>query len=360
MTFDEACPYFGCVEFAQMIFFYELTYDEQLTRLTDAARGVLSAYGVDMRGAQVKPLIYVNNAVFSVETAGARFALRLHRRGLRRVDAIESEMDWLDAINRDTRLCVPRPMRTADGSWLASARVDGLEEPLNASLFGWLDGVFYKTSDLTLGQVERVGAFLAELHRYSERFQPPPHFYRPRLDWEGLFGVDSPYNPGAGNAIFSPEQRRVLDAVAERARAVMDALGESPGVFGLIHGDFIAKNYLFHSETVCAIDFDDCGFGYYLYDLAPPLLQFSDEANYTALKAALWQGYTAVRPLPEHQRDDLEVFIAARHVASCRWIAGNLHNPNVRARAPQIIADRVEELRRFLQTGRVERRSEIL
>jgi Ser/Thr protein kinase RdoA (MazF antagonist) len=338
--------------------FSSLTYDEQLVRLTQAARRVLRAYGLE--GAQITSLLYVNNAVFSVETHDAKFALRLHRQGLRRADAIESELRWLDAICRDTSLPVPRPIKTLDGAWLANTHVEGLEAPVNAVLFGWVEGVFYNPSAITLAMAERLGAFLAHLHRYSETFQPSDSFYRPRLDWEGLFGTDSPYNPGAGSAIFSADQRDVLDAVGERARQTMHALGESPGDFGLIHADFIAKNYLFDGNKVCAIDFDDCGYGYYLYDLAPPLLQLSSEPGYDALKAALWGGYTAVRPLPEHERAALEVFIASRHVASCRWIAGNLHNPNVRARAPQIIAERVEELRRFLQTGVVERRSDML
>ncbi|MBZ0289368.1 MAG: phosphotransferase, partial [Anaerolineae bacterium] len=322
------------------------------------AQRVISVYGI--AAASIKPLNTVNNAVFAVETSDAWFVLRLHRHGLRRLDALESELHWLEAINRETRLCVPRPVPSREGTWLSSVAVEGLDKPLRCSLLSWLEGIFYKTSAMTPEQVAGMGAFLAQLHQFSELYQPPADFYRPRLDWEGLFGVDSPYNPGAGDALFSSEQRQVLDAVAERARVVMQTLGESPREFGLIHGDFIAKNVLFNGDRVCAIDFDDCGFGYFLYDLAPPLLQMTYERHYPALKAALWAGYVAVRPLPDSYRDLLEVFIAARHVASCRWIAGNLHNPNVRARAPQIIAERVEELRRFLATGRVERKSEML
>jgi Ser/Thr protein kinase RdoA (MazF antagonist) len=338
--------------------FSELSYDEQVARLSRSAKHAISAYGMDT--AHITLLSYVNNAVFAVETGDAKYVLRLHRLGLRRTEAIESEMAWLDAICRDTPLCVPHPVRTQAGYWLAEIPVEGLDAPVNVSLFVWIEGVFYKPGEIDVAQAERLGAFLAQLHVYSETFQPAPYFYRPRLDWEGLFGVDSPYNPGEGSAIFTSDQLDVLDAVAERARSTMRRLDEAPGSFGLIHGDFIAKNYLFSGDKVCAIDFDDCGFGYYLYDLAPMLLQWSTETNYLALKNALWKGYTAVRLLPDSDRTHLEVFVASRHVASCRWIAGNLHNPNVRARASQIIADRVEELRRFLQTGNVVRKSEML
>lgn len=334
------------------------TYDEQLASLTHSAQTVLRQF--NLPGAIIRPVMYVNNAVFAVTSGDQKFALRLHRRGLKRPEWIESEMRWLDAIRRDTLLCVPRPVGTAEGDFIAQTEVEGMDEPLNCTLLGWVEGTFCKTSDLSLEQVRRLGAFLATLHQYSETFQPEGEFHLPRLDWEGLFGENSPYHSGENEKFFTPEQTAVFGAVAARVRDLIEILGESRENFGLIHADFIAKNYLFNGDTVCAIDFDDCAFGYYLYDLAPPLLQFSYEPAYPAMKAALWEGYTAVRSLPESYRDDLETFVAARHVASCRWIVGNLHNPNVRERAPEIIRDRVEELRRYLETGRLVRKSLIL
>lgn len=334
------------------------TYDEQLARLKRAAQDVLRHYGLP--DAHVHPIMYVNNAVFGVESGGQKFVLRLHRRGLKRPEWIESEMRWLDAIRRDTLLCVPPPVGTLKGDFIAQAEVEGLYEPLNCTLLGWVEGTFFKTSDLSLEQVHRLGAFLATLHQYSETFQPEGEFHLPRLDWEGLFGENSPYHSGENEKLFTPEQTAIFNAVAGRARDVIERLGESRENFGLIHADFIAKNYLFNGDTVCAIDFDNCAFGYYLYDLAPPLLQFSIEPAYNAIKTALWEGYTSLRPLPEQYRDYLETFVAARHVASCRWIVGNLHNPSVRERAPEIIGYRVEELRQFLETGKLERRSIML
>jgi Ser/Thr protein kinase RdoA (MazF antagonist) len=200
---------------------------------------------------------------------------------------------------------------------------------------------------------------LATLHDFSAGYVPPAGFDRPHLDWEGLFGARSTYNPGDGGQIIQPDQLAVMDAVAERVRQVMRRLDEEDASFGLIHADFIAKNMLFTADRVCAIDFDDCAFGYYLYDLAPVLLQYSPLPGYADLKDALWQGYTARRPLPARYRDDLETFVAGRHVASMRWIAGNLHNPRIRERAPQILIDRTDELRGFLETGVLARKSEI-
>lgn len=338
--------------------FHEASYEEQISRLTRAAHNALAAF--DLQGAALRLGLYVNNAVFMVEHETGRFALRIHRRALKRREWIESALTWLEAMQRDTGLCTPRPRRTRDGALLAEADVDGIDEPLFVSLLGWLEGHFYQPAELSPDQVWQVGAFLGALHQHSAAYAPPPGFMLPRLDWEGLFGQESPYNPGDAASIFTSEQTAVFERVAERVRQTMIALDREHSQFGLIHADLIAKNYLFNGSSVCAIDFDDCAFGYYLYDLAPPLLQFSALPGYAQLKDALWRGYTSVRPQPDERRPYLEAFIAARHVASCRWIAGNLDHPNVRLRAPEIIRDRVAELVLYLETGTLERRSAML
>ena len=337
--------------------FNTLTYEQQLARLADAAEHILPQFG--LVDADVTPLMYINNAVFAVDHRSGQYALRLHRRGHKRPEWIDSEMRWLADIRSQTDLCVPGPVPTQDGSLLAQVEVEGLDKPVQCVLMTWVDGDPCPPEDITPAQVAQIGAFLARLHNFSAAYVPPAGFDRPRKDWEGMFGENSPYHPGDGAKIFQPDQVEVMDAVAERVRQVMQWLDDDGSTSGLIHADLIAKNTLFTDDHVCAIDFDDCAFGYFLYDLAPPLLQYSSLPAYGDLEAALWAGYTALRPLPAHYRDYLETLIAGRHVASMRWIAGNLNNPRIRERAPQILAYRTDELRGFLKTGVLERNSEI-
>lgn len=337
--------------------FATLDYNGQIERLTKAAQSALSQYGLDE--ARLQPVLYVNNAVFRVETPdGKSYALRLHRNGYNRVHWIQSEMDWLRAIHQETPLCAPVPAASRDGKWLTMAQVEGLEDAVVCTLLAWIEGQPIQWDTINTEQVRAAGAYLAQLHNFSAQFVPPPDFARPRLDWEGLFGEDSPYNPGEGVAIFTADQRDVFAQVDARVGQVMDALGQKPDTFGLIHADFIIKNFLFDGDNLCAIDFDDCGWGYYLYDLAPLLTQMKGQPNYAAIADAYWEGYTGIRPLLNQDRAHLEAFIAARHLASCRWIAGNLHNPNIRERAADVIAARTIELRHFLETGAITQRGE--
>lgn len=323
----------------------------RLARLEDGARHALMAYGLD--SAMLIPLNLGNNAVFRVVAGSEQYVLRIHRPGYKSLAWIQSELTWLAALWHNTGLSVPQPLPAQDGSWVVSAALPGSDVPLVCVLFRWMAGDLRHPNTITLDETQLAGSFLARLHKYALIYTPPPGFIRPRLDWDGLFGANSVYNPGAGAALFTESQNQIFVAVAEEVRRIMTGLDEVPGTFGLIHADFLVKNMLFCDGRVCALDFDECGWGYYLYDLTPALWQFKDEPNYAELRAAYWAGYTQVRSLTEDNQEPLEVLLAARHLASIRWIAGNRDNPAIRERATGIIAARVELLRHFLDTGRL-------
>ena len=117
----------------------------------------------------------------------------------------------------------------------------------------------------------------------------------------------------------------------------------------------LLQNILFHEGEVRALDFEYCGWGYYLYDLTPLLWQLKPQSRYPELEQALWDGYTSIRPLSSRHRELLETFIAGRQVASMRWVAANRHNPAYQGKVEGILAQRTVELQGFLETGMLHR-----
>lgn len=325
--------------------FDTLDRDARIARFDRLAEAALAAFGVEYE--QIDLLTDANNAVYKVSGGDETYTLRAHRPGHRRLSEIEAELAWLEALDREAGLRVPRPVAP-----VYTGELDGVDDPVYCSLLAWVPGRAYQPAEMSDSQLQAIGRTIARLHDVSQGFAMPD-FDRPRLDYEGLFGEDSTYNPGDGAKLFTDEQRAVMDAVQHETAAVMGALGEGPAQFGLIHADLIAKNILFEGETVGLIDFDDCGQGYYLYDLSPMLWASREDARFPAIRDALWAGYTAVRPEAAPHKHTLDAFLAARHVASCRWVAGNASNPAIRGRAEDIIAVRVEEMRQFLQTGQL-------
>jgi Ser/Thr protein kinase RdoA (MazF antagonist) len=92
----------------------------------------------------------------------------------------------------------------------------------------------------------------------------------------------------------------------------MGEWGAGPDVFGLIHGDLgLDANVLFWHGEAHAIDFDDCGFGYWVYDLAISPKHCREDAPYPQFRDALLEGYAELRSLPQGQLKHLELFMAA-------------------------------------------------
>lgn len=71
------------------------------------------------------------------------------------------------------------------------------------------------------------------------------------------------------------------------------------------------------------MDFGDCGYGYYLYDMGVTLLMLRGLDPDGSQRAAFLRGYREVRDLPEAHEALLPLFTAARAAAFVRWTMGN-------------------------------------
>jgi Ser/Thr protein kinase RdoA (MazF antagonist) len=261
------------------------------------------------------------NTTFRVDTGDARFLLRVHRPnrhgpGVDSRAAVASELAWLAALQAETDLSVPTPIRAGTGQWttVAGGRV--------CSLLGWQNGRMQAANPRPV-HFRRLGGILARLHDHAARWAPPSGFVRMRWDWETFFGNTMEYGgvSAAGCWDLLPATVRAqFAAVARRMRTVMTHLGAEPDAFGLIHADLHLENALFDGHSVRLIDFDDCGFGYWLYDMAVPLWEYRGREDYDAILGALLDGYRDRRELPDLTH--LDDFIATRDVAFGLWFAG--------------------------------------
>lgn len=315
----------------------------------------------NLRVERITPLRLENNAVFRVETRGmsdgtSSYALRIHRPGYRSAAQTRSELRYLQALTRDTGLAVPEPVPTREGDVVATVTLDGSSEPRHCDVLTWIEGAPRRPGEgLGAAGAGRIGAFLARIHAYSERFAPPPGFDLPRWDADGLLTPRSPFDPGDLGASFSPEDRAALESLHRRVRAVFGALGDRPDEFGIIHADFILGNCLFRGHNLRVVDFDDCGYGYFLYDMAPMLGNLRDFDLEGTLARAFLAGYRSVRSLPTKHKAHLDLVIAVRDGASALWAAGRMRRTGLpgeqRRSAAENIDRRMGEVRRYLASG---------
>lgn len=340
--------------------FADWTLDEQKRFWSALAREAIERW--NLGAASLSWLGYSSNAVFKARAPRGTYVLRLHLPGRARASYLASELTWLQFLRLNTDLLAPAPVPMPDD---ATERLFTSLKPAQlaphavlCSLFEYIDGELMSAKTLSPDDLHALGIYLGTLHREGQ-FIPPNGFARPSMDWEGLFGDESPYSIKDSLIRTTAEQARIFAQVEDRVRNVMSAIDRRPDTFGLIHGDLLAKNVLRSQVQLAALDFEYCGWGYYLYDLAPMLWQLKGERpeDYSRLEEAMWAGYTDKTGLDERMRGHLEAFIAARQLASCRWLLAHAGNPALRGLAPKLLEDRTSELREFLEYGVLKRRS---
>ncbi|WP_370967888.1 phosphotransferase enzyme family protein [Amycolatopsis sp. cg9] len=273
--------------------FAELDRAGRTRRLRRLAEAALTAYDVPV--ARLSPLAHGLNTTFRVDGAdGHRYVLRVQRPDGPGPARVRSEMAWLAALGRETDLVVPLPVPTRERDLIVVVADPAVPEPRTCVLCHWVDGRFVDER-LSAPQLYAVGEFTARLHLHGARMNG---LDRGRVDDLTEFGrtqVDGFSAAVVERAVAQTGDERIRDAVA-RVRAVRAELGFGSDAFGLVHGDLRQVNYLFHRGRVRAIDFDDCGFGHYAYDLAVALAELRHLPQRDELREALLDGYRSVRP----------------------------------------------------------------
>ncbi|WP_135448332.1 phosphotransferase enzyme family protein [Tabrizicola caldifontis] len=277
--------------------------------MSDLIARALPLYGVSPD----TPLTLLNRSENETWAAGD-LVLRLHRAGYHTKAEIASELAWLGALQDLPGLNAVRPVpgrqglvSEIDGRLLvAFARLPGQELQPGDDLSRWF---------------APLGEITARLHLHARAWTPPPGFTRKRWDVETILGPRPHWGhwrqaqglDGPGEALLA----RATDALATR----LAAYGTGPERFGLIHADLRLANLMVAGESLTAIDFDDCGFGWWAYDLAAALSFIETDPRLPDLIARWLEGYARVSPLGREDRAMIPSLIFLRRVLLTAWLA---------------------------------------
>jgi Ser/Thr protein kinase RdoA (MazF antagonist) len=323
--------------------FYALDPQAQAERLRALAASALPRWGI--APAELAVLKMRENAVFRVSLAsGERYALRIHRHGYHGDAQLRSELQWLQALAH-AGIDVPEVIPAADGSLFVVAATEGVPEPRQIDLFRWIGGTQLGAAESGVG-IDRdaiestfrsLGALAAALHNQSQRWRLPPGFTRHAWDADALVGERPFWGPFWELAALSVHER----ALILRARAVVaEALGRtgrSPEHYGLIHADLTPENVMVDGGRLRILDFDDAGFGWYLFELATALYFHRDTDYFDRAREALVAGYRGVRPLPDAAVARLPLFLLARGFTYLGWVHTRYETQTARELTPTLV-----------------------
>jgi Ser/Thr protein kinase RdoA (MazF antagonist) len=276
----------------------------------------LRNYGLE--NAQLTRLGGASNTNFKVDVDDKSYMLRLHTTACHDRVAISSELAWLSSLQSDTIFVLPKPIANKNGELVTGVPADSEPETL-CTLMSWVEGKIPPTVDtLTDEQLAKVGSVMAQLHIHSQQFELPEGFKRQTFDEAHFSGRLEVLYTALSNTELDKSDLNSLKVNATHIIAHFAQLQRKQDSFGVIHADFHSGNYLLCDEKVCIIDFDRCGFGFYLYDLALALIELEEQQ-----RKAFLQGYETVKPLPADYTNLKQVFQCLAYLDNLGFLVAN-------------------------------------
>jgi Ser/Thr protein kinase RdoA (MazF antagonist) len=235
---------------------------------------------------------------------------------------------------------VPHPVATLDGRWVTEVDMPDGGQRYPCRLTRWVPGRILGRGE-RLVHFSRLGELMAGLHNHARTFHPPEGFRRRRWDAGALRQRLALIEDAAREGLLPAEQRDVFRMAAGQGETLMRDLDTRDDTFGLIHADLGGDNRLYHAGRAGAIDFEMCGFGYYLCDLAEVLWGVQHVRHFPQIREALLSGYRRIRNLPPDLKQRVGTAIAIAAVTTVGFLIQQRRDD-----LPQLASYCVEHLRK--------------
>lgn len=298
------------------------SHETYLKHVLALAERALSRYDLPA-DVTVRLINLSENATYRVDHAktGRKWALRVHREGYHSHGGIASELAWQRALKADGAIVTPSSIPGRDGEYIQSVSIDELPGPRNVVLFDWEAGAEPAQTDVA--GFELLGETAARMHAHVRQWTRPAWFERHTWDFDTSLGDHPHWGRWRDGMGLTPAALEVFARTVERIRQRLAAFGKAPNRFGLVHGDMRLANLLMDGRTVKVIDFDDCGFSWFLYDCATTVSFFEDDPKVPELIAAWVRGYRRIGTLSPQEEAEIGTFVMLRRLLLVAWIGSH-------------------------------------
>lgn len=271
---------------------------------------ILDLYSRDIAEASVH--FSSRNYAFCFSQGCFPAAIRVGIGGQKTRASVMSELMFVDYIKMDVPT-VSEPVPSKNNNVVEEVDIDG--EHYCITLFRKANGDVLPEQYWNNTYFENVGRILGKIHKAShEAGQLGFKFKRPI--WDEVLPEDF-------YAFEKDIGKEACEACIEIVKKIK-AMTPSQESFGMIHGDYGTSNIFSEWDNVWVFDFDDCCYGYYMYDIASAICGLNS-SNYVSrftrkqdmtdkdgLLAHFRNGYEQEHTLPDEQWALINDFAALR------------------------------------------------
>jgi Ser/Thr protein kinase RdoA (MazF antagonist) len=299
-----------------------------LADLEATVRSHLGRWG--MAGESAVTLLNVSeNATYRLDDSGTgrRIVVRVHRVGYHEPDEIRAELAWIQALRADGVVATPEPLPALDGELVQTLPSPSGRPARQAVAFAFEAGEEPRQGEDLPRWFEALGRITGRMHAHSRGWPRPPGFRRKLWDFDAMLGRRPLWGRWQDGMGLDEAGREHLGRVTAALRRALDAYGQGPERFGLIHADLRLANLLVDGERLTVIDFDDCGLSWFAYDFAAAVSFFEHDPIVPELADAWVRGYRASAELDADAEAALPTFVMLRRMLLTAWIASHAETP---------------------------------
>ncbi len=325
--------------------FYQLPIAELEKRYEALVRDALPLWSID-RSSALRLLKLRENAVYEVYDAAtaAQYVVRVHRAAYHSDAELRSEWQWIGSL-REYGVLTPVLRLSGNNRMFEIVESTGVPEPRQVDIVDWIEGQqsgsveggLAGTASEIRAQFMTLGGIMARMHNHVEHWREPAGFTRHAWDVDGLTGEQPFWGRFWELPALSARQKDRMIKVRDKLRTELAEFGTAPDRFGLIHADLVFENILTGADGVRVIDFDDCGYGWYLFDLVTAIIFLLGTEHFATAKQALIAGYRKERPLTDEHLAWLPVLLMARATTYLGWMYTRSETETAREMTPFII-----------------------
>lgn len=311
--------------------FNQASYLSQVRRLRALAHKALAQYPI-----KVKSMYFINhgeNTTFRVLSKNNQtYLLRIHRNNYHTKLAITEEIAWIGLLSKKG-LSVPTPVISKKGHLVETVEHEAVDGSRNCSVFKWIHGSFIEKSIQPRHMFE-VGQILADFQNNTPKGKTKDRQY-----WtaEGLVGTNPKFSSLDKIESATPKQQKILTKGRKQTfKKLKQYEKKFPNRMGLIHADLHFGNIVLTKNKLGAIDFDDCGYGFFVYDLIVPYISMQNSLGekkkhlFQDYKKALIDGYKTKRKWDHHDEALFSHLVTARRLSMLGWLNSRSDNPRLK------------------------------
>jgi Ser/Thr protein kinase RdoA (MazF antagonist) len=329
--------------------FDSLTPGEQKAHLGKVARKSLPFWGISPN-AELTLLSISENATYKVTEEGREpTVLRVHRLSHNGVNGIRSELAWLEALKKEAGVETPQPIPGLGGQYIQEVYSPEFFERRPVVMFSYINGSEPDDSNI-YASFRRLGEIAARMHQHARQWSKPPYFRRLSWDYDGNIGN----LPNCGKWQYAwgadAQALQTLAQLSAKLKESLEDYGYDHTRFGLIHADLRLANLLVSGEETKVIDFDDCGMGWFMYDMASALSFLEEREDLGELVSAWVKGYRRGGYLSAEDEASIAGFIMLRRLTLTAWVASHKDSVSfAQELGPEYTHGTVRLARRYLQ-----------